>query len=218
MEGVEVLCPSCEKKLLLKLDPDVYCAAWCGTCGQEVPPETLLEGGVAKEVVDRIEPWGRKARELLEAGDDMAVGGERTDEEYIRDWKTLRDETVDLLRDLRAHVPAGTKVFGTPKPPEWSDSEILHWRRQREREGLLYSYGYQMGARWVEKEGGLPLEEADALPIDYPVACVTPSEKERYRQGFVLGSSMGNFDADLYAEITARLKTPPQRQTERRER
>ncbi len=202
---MELLCPSCEKKLLLKLEPEVYCTTWCGSCGQEVPPETLTDAGVPEELITRIGPWGRKVRELLDVYDDLMVGGDRTDDAYLLDWKALRDETVEMLARLRQHLPSGTRVFGTPKPPEWSDAEILHWRRQREREGLLHSYGYQLGARWVEQEGGLPLDETDKLPTSYPVACVTPSEKERFREGFVLGSRSGTFDSEMYTGILARL-------------
>lgn len=203
---MELLCPSCEKKLLLKLDPDVYCTTWCGTCNQEIPPEILTEAGVAADVVKRLPAWGRMATELLSIEDDWAVGDDREDAEYVKDWKAFRDETRDLLARLRQHVPAGTNVFGAPKPPDWTDEEIVKWRRQRQRESYLYHFGYQSGARHVEQEAGLPLDDGDELPVDYPVMCVTPSEKKLYRSGFVLGTQTGTFDRELYLEFLAKLK------------
>ena len=203
---MEILCPSCEKKLLLKLHPELHCSIWCGTCQQEIPPETLTEGGAPSELIARIDAWGPKARDLLEVEDEGVVGGDRSDEEYVRNWNRLRDETVELLRALREFLPAGTNVFGAPKPPDWKDEEIVHWRRQREREGLLYSFGFQLGARNVEEEGGLPLDDADSLPIPYPTACVTPSERKRFHAGFAAGSRTGPFDSDLFAEIQAKLR------------
>lgn len=178
---------------------------WCGGCDQEVPPETLTEGGAPKELVLRVEAWGPKAMAILEVEDEGTVGGERTDSEYVEDWKSLRDETATLLRELRQFLPAGTNVFGAPKPPDWKDEEILHWRRQREREGLLYSYGFQLGARNVEEEGGLPLDEGDSLPVPFPIACVTPSERQRFHSGFAAGTRAGTFDDDLFAEIQTKL-------------
>ncbi|MBI2901114.1 MAG: hypothetical protein HYY17_13090 [Planctomycetes bacterium] len=204
---MEILCPSCEKKLYLKLQPEFHCSLWCGTCEQEVPPETLTDAGAPAGLLARIGPWADRVRDLLDVGDEMAVGGTRGDDEYVREWKALRDETVSLFAELKRFVPVGTKVFGAPRvPTEWSDAEILRWRRQREREGLLHSYGYQVGARYVEHEGGLPLDDGDGLPIPYPAACVTDSEKTRFLEGFILGTRDGSYDQEIYAGIVTRLR------------
>jgi hypothetical protein len=204
---MELLCPSCEKKLLLKLLPDPYCALWCGSCDQEVPPESLTDAGVPKELAAEAQAWGAKARDILGTDeDDAEVGGDLPDAEYVRSWRRLCEETADLLHRLRKFVPAGTNAFGAPKPPDWPDAEILKWRKARQREGLLHLYGFQLGARYVEQEGGVPLDDGASLPVPYPNLCVTKVEKDRFREGFILGTRTGVFDGSMYTEILARLR------------
>ena len=155
-------------------------------------------------MIDKLEPWGRTVLDLLEVEDEAGVGGERTDVDYVKAWKALRDGTEKLLKQFRPFLPTGTAAFGPAKPPHWADEEIVRWRRQREREGLLISYGYHQGARFVSK-GGIPMSEGESLPIEFPGACVTKSERKRYEGGFRLGSQMGNFDKALHEEIEKRL-------------
>lgn len=202
---METICPSCEKRLLVRLHAESYCNTWCGGCGTEVPPETLLEAGVPGPLVARLEPWGRAVRDLLEIEDGEGVGGDRTDPDYVAAWKALRDDTEELLKSFRPFLPTGTAAFGPAKPPHWSDAEIVRWRRQREREGCLFTYGYQQGARFVFR-GGTPMDEGDSLPVEFPGACVTSSEKKRYESGFLMGTRMGDFDAALHGEIEERIR------------
>ncbi len=203
---MDILCPSCEKRLLLRLHAETYCNTWCGHCGTEIPPETLSESGIPATLIDQLEPWGRTVRDLLEVEveDEEGVGGDRTDADFIKAWKALRDGTEDLLKKFRTFLPTGTAAFGPAKPPHWSDAEIIRWRRQREREGILFSYGYQQGARFVS-QGGAPMREGEKLPIEFPGACVTSSERTRYQGGFLLGTQVGDFDQALYGEIEERL-------------
>ena len=197
---MDILCPSCEKRLLLRLHAESYCNSWCGNCGSEIPPESLLEAGVPKSLVEKLIPWGRSVQDLLNIEDEAGVGGDRSDADYVKAWKALRDGTEEIMNAFRTFLPTGTAAFGPAKPPHWSDEEILRWRRQRERESLLFNYGYQEGARFVS-QGGVPMTEGEKLPVEFPGACITTSEKKRYQNGFLLGTQMGDFDETLFAEI-----------------
>ena len=184
-----VSCPSCKAPLALRLLPDWYSWADCGSCHHPVLTEFLANAGVPQPLIRRLDDWARRSPKLTDIGIDSEFGTGLDDERYLSEWKVLRDETLTLVAELRTYVEAQADVLiELFEARSWTDDETVGWRRRKRRLKLIEEYGGLLGSHHVDT-GHPQLREVDPLSILYPDGFTLEEERQRFRSGFELGAA-----------------------------
>lgn len=155
--------------------------------------EFLARLGIPAALIARLEKWESRSPKVTGVGIEGAWGTGLPDAEYVKAWKELRGETVEILEGLRKYLPAqadvSAEVFESRRPSDWTGEKIAEWRRQKQRELLIMSYGSLLGVRHADAGGEPPAEEAE-LPVPYPKEFLSEDDRRAFHRGFSYGAHL----------------------------
>jgi len=114
------------------------------------------------------------------------------DRPYVLAWRQVCREAKDLVTELGKYfdVRLLDDVCGRRTPEEWSEAEILRYRRDGEHGRRIGDYAILIGARYIDAGNPPP---AGKLPIPYPEWLSAEDDRENFRASFFFGTIFGSW-------------------------
>ena len=130
--------------------------------------------------------WEHRCPEMTGVGRNSNLGPSPDDTQFIEAWRQARIETRELLDGWGWYVEVvcdrATQVFDARPDDEWTDAEIVGWRRWLLRSHRISHYGDLLGAHYLDVGGGRP-KDLHTLPIPNPPASSLPTRRGRSGSG-----------------------------------